>query len=287
MTAEIINGREIAAEIKSEVRERIKWLMKKYEVTPRVTTLKIGENPSSDLYLKLRDKACEGVGVVTSTIELPGDVSEDQVFQTVKKLNEDVSVHGVFIQLPLPRHINPRGVFNLLDPCKDAEGLTPFNTGGIFLGVENIVPCTPLAVLKILEHEKTVLKGKNVVVVNHSRVVGRPLCGLFLNRDATVCVCHVHTRDLKEHSVKADVLVTATGIPGLIKKEHVKEKSFVIDVGIVKNRGGVSGDVDFENVKEKVGKITPVPGGVGPVTVACSLLNIVKTYENCCVKKKI
>jgi len=168
-----------------------------------------------------------------------------------------------------------------VDPKKDVEGFNPHNMGNVLIGSESIIPCTPLAVLTILEHEKVDLKGKDVVVVNHSNVVGKPLTALFLNRNATVSVCHVFTKDIKPYTSKADILVTATGIPKLITAGHVKKNAFVIDVGIVSTKEGICGDVDMNSVKEKAGRVTPVPGGVGPVTVACSLKNMIKTYKNC------
>jgi methylenetetrahydrofolate dehydrogenase (NADP+)/methenyltetrahydrofolate cyclohydrolase len=172
-----------------------------------------------------------------------------------------------------------------VDPEKDVEGFNPVNMGRTLIGDEHIVPCTPLAVLVILEYENTDLKGKDVAIVNHSNVVGKPLASLFLNRNATVSICHVFTKDIKKYTTKADILVTATGKPRLITGDHVKENAFVIDVGIVKTEDGVCGDVDFESVKEKAGKITPVPGGVGPVTIACSLRNMLKTFKNCLEEK--
>ena len=168
-----------------------------------------------------------------------------------------------------------------VDSKKDVEGLNPFNMGRVFLGVEDVVPCTSLAVLKILEHEKIDVKGKDVVVVNHSNIVGKPLVGLLLNRDATVGVCHVFTKDLKKFCLNADVIVSAAGVKNLIKKDMVKPGCFVVDVGIIPTESGVCGDVDFENVEKVAGFITPVPGGAGPVTIACSLENMVQTFRNC------
>jgi methylenetetrahydrofolate dehydrogenase (NADP+)/methenyltetrahydrofolate cyclohydrolase len=201
------------------------------------------------------------------------------------KLNENRAVHGVLIQLPIPSHLNINEMINSLDPKKDVEGLTPYNMGSTLLGLEKIVPCTPLAVLTILEEEKVSLQGKNVVIVSHSNIVGKPLAALFLNRNATTTVTHVFTKDLAQYTSKADILVTAAGVPKLIKANHVKNGAFVIDVGIVKTNTGVCGDVDFDSVKEKAGVITPVPGGVGPVTVACSIHNMVKTFKYCLEEK--
>jgi len=281
MTAKIIYGKNIAEDIKKKISKEIKDLETKHSVKPNITTIKIGDDPSSELYLRLRDKACEEVGIKSNHLVFQKNVSEKEVIESIKKLNDDINVHGILIQYPVPNHILQDKLMKTVDPKKDVEGFNPVNMGRMMIGDEYIVPCTPLAVLTILEYEKTVLKSKNIVVVNHSNVVGKPLAALFLNRNATVSVCHVYTEDITKYTTKADVLVTATGKPNLIKKDHVKNNAFVLDVGINKTKDGVCGDVDFDSVKEKVGMITPVPGGVGPVTIACSLFNMVKTYKNC------
>jgi len=281
MTAKIIDGRKIAENLRKEIKNEINSLKSKYNKTPNITTIKIGNDPSSELYLKLRTRACDEVGIKSNHLEFTSDVSEKKVLQSIYKLNKDDNVHGILIQFPLPKNISSDKLVNALDPKKDVEGFNPFNIGRTLVGDENIIPCTPLSVLTILEHEKTVLKGKDIVIVNHSNIVGKPLAALFLNRDATVSVCHVFTKDFKKYTKKADIIVTATGVPNIIKNDHVKNGVFVIDVGIIKTKDGVCGDVNFDSVKEKAGKITPVPGGVGPVTVACSLLNMVKTFKNC------
>lgn len=285
MAAKIIDGKKIAAEIRQSIAEDIKQLSMEYSVTPNVASIIIGENPESHLYLKLRDRACENVGIHSSHYYFPENVSEKTVLQTIERLNKEINTHGILVQFPLPAHLSQQRLIQAVNPLKDVEGLTPYNLGRTLLGDEYIIPCTPLAVLTILEYEKTNLEGKNVVVINHSAVVGKPLAALFLNRNATVTICHIFTRDTRRYASEADVLVSATGVPGLITAEYVKKDAFVIDVGIAKTEDGVSGDVDFDCVKEKVQKITPVPGGVGPVTVACSMLNMVKTFRNCVEEK--
>lgn len=281
MTAEIIDGRKIAKNIRADVATEVKKLESKYGFAPAIVTIKIGEDPSSEIYLKLRDNACGQVGIKTSRLEFDQDVSEGEVIGAISKLNDDDAVHGILIQFPTPKHISADKLINALDPKKDVEGFHPQNMGRTLINDEYIIPCTPLAALTILEHEKVNLKGKDVLIVNHSNVVGKPLSILFLNRNATVSVCHEFTKDLQFYSKKADVLISATGIPGFIKGDYVKEGAFLIDVGIVRTKDGITGDVDFESVKDVAGKLTPVPGGVGPVTVACSLLNMVKTFKNC------
>lgn len=281
MTAHIINGREIAQKIHNEISNEIKKLKSKYNKIPTITTVKIGKDPSSELYLKLRDKACTEVGITTNHLEFDEKIPEDSIMNEILRLNNDISIHGILIQYPVPPHISQEKLMGIINPKKDVEGFNPYNMGRTLLGDECIIPCTPLSVLTILEHENVNLKGKDVVIVNHSNIVGKPLAALLLNRNATVTVCHVFTHDMKKYTTNADILISATGIPKLITKDHVKENAFVIDVGIITTDQGICGDVDFMEVKEKVGKLTPVPGGVGPVTIACSLQNMIKTFKNC------
>jgi methylenetetrahydrofolate dehydrogenase (NADP+)/methenyltetrahydrofolate cyclohydrolase len=281
MTAKIINGKKIADKLNKNTAEEIKQIKSNYEITPNITTIKIGKDPSSELYLRLRDKACKKVGIFTNTLNYSEDVSENEIINELTRLNEDKNIHGILVQFPIPKHISSNKLMNTIDPKKDVEGFHPYNIGRTMIGDEHIVPCTPLAVLTILKYEKINLEGKDIVILNHSNVVGKPLSCLFLNRNATVSVCHVFTKDFKLYTIEADILVTATGIPKIIKGYHLKRKSLVIDVGIVNTKDGVCGDVDFDSVKEIVDRITPVPGGVGPVTISCSLINMIKTYKNC------
>lgn len=281
MTATVIDGREIAKKIRKEIYDEVVLLKSKYNVTPKITTLLIGDDPGSKLYLKLRDNACNEVGITSDHLEFDENVSEDEIIAAIQNLNNDENVHGILIQYPAPSHISQDILMSSIDPKKDVEGFHPYNMGRTLLGNESIVPCTPLSVLTILEHEQVDLKGKDVCIVNHSNVVGKPLAALLLNRNATVLVCHVFTQDSKQYTSKADVLITGAGVPKLITADHVKKDAFVIDVAIIPTKSGIRGDVDFESVKEKAGKITPVPGGVGPVTIASALKNMIKTYKNC------
>jgi len=277
MTAKVIDGRQIAKEIRKEISEEVT----KLKVKPKIITIKIGKDPSSELYLRLRDNACKEVGINSNHLDLDENISKDNIIKAIQKLNSDVNIHGILIQYPIPDHISQNMLMRTVDPKKDVEGFNPQNMGRTLLGDEYLVPCTPLSVLTILKYENVNLEGKEVVIVNHSNIVGKPLAALLLNRNATVSIVHVFTKDIKLYTTQADILITATGIPKLIKNDHVKEGTFVIDVGIIKTKDGVCGDVDFTSVKEKVGKITPVPGGVGPVTIACCLRNMLKTYKNC------
>jgi methylenetetrahydrofolate dehydrogenase (NADP+) / methenyltetrahydrofolate cyclohydrolase len=281
MTAEIINGREIAQTIRHKVLEEIQLLVKKYKVHPNITTIMIGDNPSSALYKKLRDNACREVGINPQQIDFKKDVSEKKILTTIEALNKDPEVHGILIQYPVSGHISSEKLMRTILPEKDVEGFHPLNLGHTFLGEEYLVPCTPQAVMSILEEYKIALECKDVVIINHSNVVGKPLASLLLKRNATVSICHVFTKNLKKYTTQADIIITAVGKPKLITPEHIKEKAIIIDVGIAQTDKGICGDVDFETVLEKAELITPVPGGVGPVTIACSLKNMVVTYKKC------
>lgn len=284
MTATIINGREIAKELRSKIAKEVQQLKKKYNTEPLIATIVIGDDPSSDVYQKLRSAACREVGIGQKLLRFDTNVSEKTLVKTIQDLNNDSSVHGIFIQYPVPAHLSPTTLMSTVTPSKDVEGINPQNLGKTLLGDEVLVPCTPLSVLTILAHEQIPLKGKDIVIVNHSTIVGKPLAALLLNRNATVVISHVFTKDLKTYSTKADILITGAGVQNLITKDHIKEKAIVIDVGIIETKNGICGDVDFESVKKKASLLTPVPGGVGPVTIACALSNMVKTYKNCVEK---
>ncbi|KYK22956.1 bifunctional 5,10-methylene-tetrahydrofolate dehydrogenase/5,10-methylene-tetrahydrofolate cyclohydrolase [Thermoplasmatales archaeon SM1-50] len=281
MTATIVNGRQIAKEIRKNINYDIGRLKKKYQTTPVITTIAIGQNPSSELYLKLRNAACDEVGILSKILHFKDDVSEKTILQTIKCLNDDPAVHGIFVQYPTPSHISPTRLMRTVAAKKDVEGFNPENLGRTLIGDEDLVPCTPLSVLTILEHEQVPLKAKDIVIVNHSNIVGKPLAALLLNRNATVAVCHVFTQNLKRYTLQADILITGAGVTNLITRDYIKNNAIIIDVGIIETLKGIRGDVDSESVKENASLITPVPGGVGPVTIACALSNMVKTYRHC------
>ena len=285
MAAKEIDGRLIAKLLKENIANDITSLKERYKVSPNITTINIGHDKSSELYLRLRDKACSEVGIVSNHLEFPENVSEKEVIDAILRLNKDENVHGILIQLPLPDHLSQTKLINLISSEKDVEGLHPLNIGRTLNGDEYIIPITPLSVLTILEHEKTDFEGKNVVIINHSNHVGKPIAALMLNRNATVSICHVFTDDLKRYTTNADIIISATGVRNIIDAEFIKKGSTVIDVGIINTKDGICGDVNFKSALEKAGKITPVPGGVGPVTVACSLVNMIITFKNCIGEK--
>jgi len=277
MTGQIIQGKPIAEKIKQRVKSEVDSYKHLFGFAPRILSIIIGDNPEAHLYLKLRDTACRSVGIESIHEVLPSNTSESDLLDIIKKNNSNNDIHGMLIQFPLPPHFSLETTMNTLSPDKDVEAFTPRNLGNLLIGHEHLVPCTPLAVIEILENVHIDLKGKHVVIVNHSTVVGKPLTALCLNRNATVSVAHIYTKNLMDITVHADILITAAGVPGLITADHVKKESVVIDVSIVKTDAGVSGDVVFSDVIEKASYVTPVPGGVGPVTVACALRNMMRT----------
>jgi len=281
MSATIIDGRAIAQGIKQDVAQQLKKLQKTYGKKPLITTVIVGEDPASALYLKLREKACQSVGITTDQLRFPTSVSQKELEEGIQSLNVNPNFHGILVQLPLPDHIRPFHIMEQLHPMKDVEGFHPLNMGKTMIGDEHLVPCTPQAVLAILNHEHIDVQGKNVVVVNHSIVVGKPLTVLLLQRNATVSTCHVFTKELKQYTKNADVIIVAAGVPGLITKEYIKKGAVIIDVGINQTKQGITGDVAFDEVQSIAQAITPVPGGVGPVTIACSLHNMMTTFEQC------
>jgi methylenetetrahydrofolate dehydrogenase (NADP+)/methenyltetrahydrofolate cyclohydrolase len=279
MTAKLIDGRLISKEIRNKIKDDVTKFSSKYNVKPTLATVIVGTDPSSEMYVKLRENACREVGINTIYSRLGENKTEEQVIEEINRLNENTSVHGIMIQYPVPNHISQNKLMSAINPFKDVEGFNPYNMGRTLLGNENIIPCTPLSVLTILEYEKEKIEGRDIVIINHSNVVGKPLAALLLNRNATVTICHVFTNDLKKFSSNADILISAVGKPKFINIDHVKENAVVIDVGISKTKEGVSGDVDFDVVKQKAGKITPVPGGVGPITITSAIQNTMKLYK--------
>jgi methylenetetrahydrofolate dehydrogenase (NADP+)/methenyltetrahydrofolate cyclohydrolase len=277
MTPKLIDGVKKAAEIKGELKKETEKL-KGRGVTPALATILVGDDEASKLYLKIKKKACEEVGIKSIHRELPSEAPEQEVLSLIKKLNEDKGVHGILVQIPLPPHLNRCRILSSINPIKDVDGFHPENLGKLAHGDESYAPATPKGIVFLLEGV-TKLEGRNVCIVNHSIVVGKPLALMLLNRNATVSVCHVYTKNLKEHTRAADVLVVAAGVPKLIKAGMVKKGAVIIDVGVNRTSGGLVGDVDFEAVSKKASHITPVPGGVGPMTVAMLLANTVSAAK--------
>lgn len=275
----IIDGKSLAAEVEAEAR-RVAGQLQSAGVMPGLATLIVGENPASQMYIRLKHAACGRVGIRSENVELAGDVTEQALLAKIRELNARVDIHGILLQLPLPSHLDPRKAMMAIAPEKDADGFHPQNMGALMLGRERLVPCTPKGIIYALERLGVTLEGAEAVVVGHSNVVGKPLAAMLLNRNATVQVCHVFTKDLAAHTRDKDILVVAAGVPGLIKADMVKAGAYVFDVGINRVNDKTVGDVDFEAVKERAAAITPVPGGVGPLTVAMLMSQTVAAAKN-------
>lgn len=266
----IIDGKALAAEVEAETLERTKILAGQ-GIVPGLATVLVGENPASQMYIRLKHSACSRVGIRSENIVLPPESTERELIARIQELNSRPDINGILLQLPLPRGLNPARAMMTIRPDKDVDGFHPQNMGALLLGAEQLVPCTPLGIIYALEQLGKKLEGAEVVIVGHSNVVGKPLAAMMLNRNATVQVCHVFTRDLAEHTRDAEILIVAAGVPGLIKKEMVKSGAYIFDVGINRVGDKTVGDVDFDQVLEVAAAITPVPGGVGPLTVAMLL----------------
>ena len=275
----IIDGKALAAGVETETAQRVKKLERK-GIVPGLATVLVGENPASQMYIRLKHSACTRVGIRSENVVLPQNSSEEDLIEKIMELNGRADISGILLQLPLPDGHSPRKAMMSILPEKDVDGFHPVNMGALLLGAEKLVPCTPRGIIYALEKMGHRLEGAEAVIVGHSNVVGKPLAAMLLNRNATVQVCHVFTRDLAEHTRDAEILVVAAGVPGLIKKEMVREGAVVFDVGINRVGDKTVGDVDFEAVKEVASAITPVPGGVGPLTVAMLLDQTVSAAEN-------
>jgi len=274
MSARVIDGKAVAGEVRERVRTEVaEYAQANDGRTPGLATVLVGDDPASEIYVRNKHKASEKAGMRSLHEGLSSETSEGELLELIERLNEDPEVDGILVQLPLPEQIDPDAVLATLDPRKDVDGLTPTNAGLLASGAPGLVPCTPAGVMELLRHEGVELEGAEAVVVGRSNLVGRPVASLLLGANATVTTCHSRTRDLPGTCARADVLVAAVGSPRLIGADAVKPGATVIDVGMNRTDGGLSGDVDFEAVKEVAGAITPVPGGVGPMTIAMLLVN--------------
>lgn len=274
----IIDGKAMASEIEAEVRSKVQKLAAK-GVIPGLAAVIVGANPASQMYVRLKHSACARVGIRSENVQLPEDIGEEQLLAKIEELNRRTDIHGIMLELPLPKPLDPRKAMMSIAPEKDVDGFHPVNIGALLLGAEKLVPCTPKGIIYALERLGVKLEGAEAVIVGHSNVVGKPLAAMMLNRNATVQVCHVYTKDLAEHTRRGDILVVAAGVPGLIKEDMVKPRAYVFDVGINRVGDKTVGDVDFDAVKEVASAITPVPGGVGPLTVSMLLGQVVQATE--------
>lgn len=279
MEAEIIDGKQLAEALRKEIKAEVEQLTQQ-GITPGLAVILVGNDPASRTYVKNKEKACCALGMKSVLIELPGDVPEQALLGHIATLNEDPDIHGILVQLPLPPHINAQKIVEAISPEKDVDGFHPVNIGRMMTGQDAFLPCTPHGILKMVKSKGIRIEGKHVVVIGRSNIVGKPCGQLFLNENATVTYCHSKTADLKSFTRQADILVSAVGKAKFIKADFVKAGATVIDVGMNRDESGkLCGDVDFNEVKEKASYITPVPGGVGPMTITMLLSNTVKAAK--------
>ena len=277
---QILDGKKLSKKIEAQVADETKKFKEKTGRVPGLAVILVGNDPASATYVGMKKKACDRVGFYSVTHEMPEDISQEAIEETIKMMNKNPNIDGILIQLPLPKHIDTTKLLELVDPSKDVDGFHPYNVGRLTTGLDGFVPCTPLGVMKLLDEYNIDVKGKNCCVVGASNIVGKPMASLLLNANATVEICHIYTDNLKEHTKKADMIFVGTGVINLIKEDMVKDNAVIVDIGINKTtEGNIVGDVDFENVSKKSSYITPVPGGVGPMTIAMLLSNTLKAAK--------
>lgn len=277
--AKIIDGKQISLDIKNELKEKVaKYKEHGIEIT--LAVVKVGNDPASAVYVRNKEKACEYVGINSKTLALPEETTEEELLNVVKKLNEDKNVNGILVQLPLPKHIDESKVLLTIDSTKDVDGFHPVNVGKMVIGEDTFLPCTPAGIIEMIKRTDIDIEGKECVVIGRSNIVGKPMAMLMLKENATVTIAHSRTKDLKEVTKRADIIVAAIGKAKFVTADYVKEGAVVIDVGMDRDENGkLCGDVDFESVSKVASAITPVPGGVGPMTVTMLLVNCLRSVE--------
>ena len=275
----IIDGKKTAAELREELKKKVVELKSVHNAVPGLTVILVGEDPASKIYVKNKEKFAKEVGMNSEVIRYPADISEDKLLNKIKELNKNDKVSGILVQLPLPKHIDKRKVIETIDFGKDVDGFHPMNVGNLSSGYDSSIPCTPLGCSLLLKKAEKNLSGKHAVVIGRSNLNGKPMTQLLLKENCTVTITHSKTKDLKAECLKADIIIAAVGIPKLVKGDWVKKGAIVIDVGINKTDSGIVGDVDFDEVSKVAKAITPVPGGVGPMTIACLLNNTVECFK--------
>lgn len=275
---QLIDGKSLANKIHAGVASQVSKLKEEKNIIPGLAVILVGDNPASHAYVKMKAKACKEVGFYSIVHEMPSTITQEEVIATIEMMNQNPRIDGILVQLPLPKHIDTTKILEVIDPRKDVDGFHPYNVGRMVAGLDSFVACTPLGIMKMFEEYNIDLQGKDVCVVGASNIVGKPMANLLINANATVTVTHIFTKDLASHTRKADIVIVGTGVPKLIKKDMVKVGAIVIDIGI--NRledGSIVGDVDFAEVAPICSYITPVPGGVGPMTIAMLLSNTLKS----------
>ena len=275
----IIDGKKIAEELRVELKKKIIEFKATYKSVPGLTVILIGEDPASKIYVKNKQKYAKEIGINSEVIKYPDSIDEKTVLEKISELNKDKKISGILVQLPLPKHINKKKIIDAILPEKDVDGFHPVNVGNLSSGYESKVPCTPLGCILLLREVEKDLKGKHAVIIGRSNLNGKPMAQLLLKENCTVTITHSKTKDLKNECKRADIIVAAVGQPKLVKGDWVKKGAIVIDVGINKTANGLEGDVDFEEVSKVAKAITPVPGGVGPMTIACLLSNTIECFK--------
>ncbi len=277
----ILDGRKLAEQLNSRLKNRIKTARELTGIQPKLGTIQVGNDPASETYINIKAKTCNEIGIEFFKIQLTEKVSKNELLENIEKLNKDDTIHGILLQLPLPEHLKEftNEFLSKISPNKDVDGLHPYNQGKLFNYDETLASCTPKGIITLMEHYDVNITGKHVVIINRSNLVGKPLIFMLLKRNATVSVCHSYTVNLQSHVKEADILIVAVGIPNFIDKTMIKEGVIIIDVGISKRDGKIYGDVNFTDVLPKCDKITPVPGGIGPMTVASLMSNCFTCYQ--------
>ncbi|MCD2247319.1 bifunctional methylenetetrahydrofolate dehydrogenase/methenyltetrahydrofolate cyclohydrolase FolD [Listeria marthii] len=276
---EIIDGKKLAKEIQEKVTSEVAELVKTGK-KPGLAVVLVGDNQASRTYVRNKQKRTEEAGMKSVLIELPENVTEEKLLSVVEELNEDKTIHGILVQLPLPKHISEEKVIDTISYDKDVDGFHPVNVGNLFIGKDSFVPCTPAGIIELIKSTGTQIEGKRAVVIGRSNIVGKPVAQLLLNENATVTIAHSRTKDLPQVAKEADILVVATGLAKFVKKDYIKPGAIVIDVGMDRDENNkLCGDVDFDDVVEEAGFITPVPGGVGPMTITMLLANTLKAAK--------
>jgi len=275
----IIDGKKTAAELREKLKKQVSELKSVHNTVPGLTVILVGEDPASKIYVKNKEKFAKEVGMNSEVIRYPADTEEKVVLNKIKELNENKKISGILVQLPLPKHIDKRKVIETILPGKDVDGFHPMNVGNLSSGYDSSIPCTPLGCYLLLKKVEKNLNGKHAVVIGRSNLNGKPMTQLLLKENCTVTVTHSKTKDLKAECNRADIIIAAVGRPKLVKGDWVKKGAIVIDVGINKTDSGIVGDVDFDEVSKVAKAITPVPGGVGPMTIACLLSNTVECFK--------
>jgi methylenetetrahydrofolate dehydrogenase (NADP+)/methenyltetrahydrofolate cyclohydrolase len=276
----IISGKELAEKRRAQMKEEVSHFEEKYGRIPHLAVVLVGEDPGSVSYVKGKEKACIEIGIKNTTIRKPDTISQEELLNIVNELNQDDSVDGILVQLPLPKHMDSDFIINAIIPQKDVDGFHPVNVASLYLKQKGIVSCTPKGIMEILDYAHIEIEGKRAVVIGRSNIVGMPVSKLLLDRNATVTICHSRTKNLSEVTKEADILIAALGKPLFVKEDMVKEGAVVIDVGVNRDleTGKLCGDVDFLHVKEKASYITKVPGGVGPMTITCLMENTIECF---------